>query len=208
MSKTVLDIVFLVDATASMHPVLAGLRKNIHVFIQNLNTSLFDWQCTIVAYRDINFDGALWYEDHPFVSTLPALQDQIDGIIAQGGLDIENSLLHAMQKVLTTTSWRNAPNRKRSVIIITASTFKNPAPTQGMSGILETVMQQYEQEHVATFFLAPALLCYEELTEMSQCTWECFEEPFLDSLIAITNDHQKFQKILLEIIASHHHGCM
>ena len=79
-TKGVADVVFLIDVSGSMAPIIDALRKNIEAFVDSLSSGdannaapVRDWRGKVVGYRDIEAaqtEGLEWFEDHPFVATL------------------------------------------------------------------------------------------------------------------------------------------
>ena len=110
-TKGVADVVFLIDVSGSMAPIIDALRKNIEAFVDSLSSGgannaapVRDWRGKVVGYRDIeaaSSEGIEWIEDHPFVRDTAALKEQLASLRAQGGGDEPESLLDALYKVAT-----------------------------------------------------------------------------------------------------------
>jgi hypothetical protein len=108
-TKGVADIVFLIDVTGSMAPIIDALRKNIEVFVDSLSSGdannaapVKDWRGKVVGYRDIEAaeaEGLPWIVDNPFVRDAGALKAQLATLQAAGGGDEPESLLDALYKV-------------------------------------------------------------------------------------------------------------
>ena len=86
-TKGVADVVFLIDVSGSMRPIIDALRKNIETFVDSLSSGgannaapVRDWRGKVVGYRDIDAassEGIEWIEDHPFVRDTAALKAQL-----------------------------------------------------------------------------------------------------------------------------------
>ena len=117
------DIVFLLDATASMKPCISALKEHIHQFIHDMVKGdaangiapVEDWRARIVGYRDFldcsksqkvaklynKLGGGGWFIDRPFTRKEAVLHEQLDKLTAfGGGKDPAESLLDAMMLVM------------------------------------------------------------------------------------------------------------
>ena len=93
-TKGVADVVFLIDVSGSMAPIIDALRKNIEAFVDSLSSGgannaapVRDWRGKVVGYRDIeaaSSEGIEWIEDHPFVRDTAALKAQLASLRAAG----------------------------------------------------------------------------------------------------------------------------
>ncbi len=91
-TKGVADVVFLIDVSGSMAPIIDALRKNIEAFVDSLNSGdannaapIRDWRGKVVGYRDIESagsEGLEWLEDQPFVRDVVALKAQLAALRA------------------------------------------------------------------------------------------------------------------------------
>src|SRR5687768_2501635 len=145
-TKGVADIVFLIDVSGSMTPIIDALRKNIETFIDSLShgdannaAPVKDWRGKVMGYRDIEHataEGLQWLEDNPFVRDAVALKAQLANLRAAGGGDEPESLLDALYKVATMEAtpkgaqgeepnkWRYRSDAARVVIVFTDASFK------------------------------------------------------------------------------------
>ena len=106
-TKGVADIVFLIDVSGSMAPIIDALRKNIEVFVDTLGAGdansgppVKDWRGKVIGFRDAEHDPN-WFHDFPFVRDAVALKAQLAELRAEGGGDEPESLLDALYKVST-----------------------------------------------------------------------------------------------------------
>ncbi len=105
-----LDIVFCIDCTCSMAPVLDSIKENIIKFIDVCNDSKVDWRCRIVLFRDSEVDKEWLENDNPFVSQKEDLEVQLDSVRARGIIENEtnaSSILDALFYAETASPWRN-----------------------------------------------------------------------------------------------------
>ena len=210
--KGIADITFLIDATGSMQDCIDGLKENINVFIDKLNDRqlpLKEWRAKIVSYRDFDVDGDDWYTDNSFVTSEAELRAQLSSIEAYGGMDEPESLLDALHKLCSNVpfepspqevdanKWRFRGEAARVIIIFTDASFHDTIKyPEGEGGKVADIVDILQNEGFFTFFFAPALPCYEELTEVDKCEWEALDEPFDESLAALSSDNAAFQDIL------------
>lgn len=104
-----LDIVFCIDCTCSMAPVLDSIKENIIKFIDVCNDSKVDWRGRIVLFRDSEVDKEWLENDNPFVSQKENLEAQLDSVMAKGSIEDEtnaSSILDALFYAQTASPWR------------------------------------------------------------------------------------------------------
>ena len=99
--KGIVDIVFLMDATASMSSCIEAVKNNINSFIDSICDStkqdnlVGDWRVKAVGYRDF-LDDTKPLEDNPFVHNADALKAQLAALEPVGGGDEPQSLFDAI----------------------------------------------------------------------------------------------------------------
>ena len=108
-TKGVADVVFLIDASGSMGPMIDAVRKNINAFVDSLSSGDAnnaplerEWRGTVVGYRDIlaaESEGTEWLEYHPLIRDTAALKAQLAGLRARGGDDEPESPPNALYKI-------------------------------------------------------------------------------------------------------------
>ncbi|MEO5579208.1 MAG: vWA domain-containing protein, partial [Gemmatimonadaceae bacterium] len=155
-TKGVADVVFLIDVSGSMSPIIDALRKNIEAFVDSLSTGdannaapVRDWRGKVVGYRDIEAaqsEGLEWMENNPFVRDAAALKAQLSALRAEGGGDEPESLLDALYKVATMEAspkgaqsedadkWRYRSDAARVVVVFTDASFKETMSIQEAKG--------------------------------------------------------------------------
>ena len=105
-----IDIVFCVDGTCSMAPVLDSIKENIISFIDVCNDSQVDWRARMVVFRDSEVDEEWLENDNPFVSSKEDLVTQLGRVKAKGNAEEEqdaSSTMDALFYAATKSDWRN-----------------------------------------------------------------------------------------------------
>jgi hypothetical protein len=121
------DIVFCIDVTGSMTPILDSVKANALGFYDDVQTNLTakgkhveQLRVRIVAFRDFAADGPAALEESPFF-TLPAeraaFSEFVNGLIPQGGGDHPESGLEAVA-IAINSPWTTAGDRRRQVIVV------------------------------------------------------------------------------------------
>jgi hypothetical protein len=121
------DIVFCIDVTGSMTPVLDAVKANALRFYEDVQTNLTakgksvdELRVRVIAFRDfsVDDDGAL--QESSFY-TLPdeqlAFSGFVDGLVAQGGGDAPESGLEAVALAIN-SPWTSHGDRRRQVIVV------------------------------------------------------------------------------------------
>ena len=216
--RGIADFVFLLDGTGTMYPCIEALKENIEAFINELENNpqlpLRDWRSKIVVYRDYNFDGSLWFEDNPFVSCPQQLRDQLHRVDPHGGMDIPESLLDALHKLVCAPqserratpqphAWRHRKDATRMVIVFTDAPFhEKMSYPEGASGTLDDVINVLMAEKINLFLHAPFLEQYEILAETNRCIYTPIEEPFDDTLKELARDKDAFYQMMKMLVQS------
>jgi hypothetical protein len=121
------DIVFCVDVTGSMTPILDAVKANALGFYDDVQTNLTEkgknvaqLRVRVIAFRDFMADGDAALEESPFY-TLPAerggFSEFVNGLIAQGGGDAPESGLEAVALAIN-SPWTTTGDRRRQVIVV------------------------------------------------------------------------------------------
>jgi hypothetical protein len=227
-TKGVADIVFLIDVSGSMAPIIDALRKNIEVFVDSLSSSdannaapIRDWRGKVVGYRDIvaaESEGLEWYEDHPFVRDTTALKAQLAGLTAQGGGDEPESLLDALYKVATmeaspkgaqseeASKWRYRSDAARVAVVFTDASFKETMSIpEAKGGALQDVANVVMANRIILSLFAPNFEGYDRLSQIDKSEWEVVEYEGLspqEALQKFTADPANFRTTLKQLAAS------
>jgi hypothetical protein len=129
------DIVFCIDVTGSMTPILDAVKANALGFYDDVQTNLTakgknvtQLRVRVVAFRDFAADGDAALEESPFYP-LPderaAFSEFVNGLIPQGGGDHPESGLEAVA-VAINSPWTNIGDRRRQVIVVWTDQPANP----------------------------------------------------------------------------------
>jgi hypothetical protein len=121
------DIVFSIDVTGSMTPIIDAVKTNALRFYSDVQTNLTakgknvdELRVRVVAFRDFGADGEAALQESPFFA-LPAEQsafrDFVSGLVAEGGGDAPESGLEAVALAMT-SPWTTRGDRRRQVIVV------------------------------------------------------------------------------------------
>ncbi|MES2524565.1 MAG: vWA domain-containing protein [Gemmatimonadota bacterium] len=223
-TKGVADIVFLIDISGSMAPVIDALRRNIEVFIDSLSgadannaSPVKDWRGKVVGYRDAEHDPD-WFHDNPFVRDAVALKAQLADLRAEGGGDEPESLLDALYKIATMetspkgaqsvepTRWRYRSEAARVVVVFTdASVRETMAIPEAKGGSLQDVANVVMANRIILSLFAPNFEVYDRLSQIDKSEWEVVEYEGLSAQEALqkyTSDQANFRNTLKQLAAS------
>ena len=198
MRRYATDIVFLIDATASMQPGFDDLKHDIVRFFETLDrpdeasfdewhrwNGTFDWRAAIYAYRDIEADGENWFESRPFVRGVAAVKDQLASLHAEGGGNGPTDLVAALLKVSELAHQKTDPSitesdprhyrpiADRPVFVLTDKACRMPSTDQ-----LLKLNDKVCEAHIPLCLFIPAgIPCYDELSQIHRCEWTQYPVP-------------------------------
>ena len=227
-TRGVADIVFLIDVTGSMAPVIDALRRNIEVFIDSLSAGdannaapVKDWRGKVVGYRDIEAsaaEGTDWLVDQPFVRDTVALKAQLGALRAEGGGDEPESLLDALYTIATMPAspkgaqsedpqqWRYRSDAARVVVVFTDASFKETMSIPAAKGgSLQDVANVVMANRIILSLFAPNFEGYDRLSQIDKSEWEVVEYEGLtpqQALERFTADQANFRTTLKQLAAS------
>ena len=121
------DIVFCIDVTGSMTPILDAVKANALGFYDDVQTNLTakgknvtQLRVRVVAFRDFAADGEAALEESPFYA-LPTersgFSEFVNGLVPQGGGDAPESGLEAVALAIN-SPWTTTGDRRRQVIVV------------------------------------------------------------------------------------------
>ena len=121
------DIVFCIDVTGSMTPILDTVKANALRFYGDVQSNLTakgknidELRVRVVAFRDIVADGEAALQESPFFE-LPGEQTGfssfVNGLVPEGGGDAPESGLEAVALAMT-SPWTTRGDRRRQVIVV------------------------------------------------------------------------------------------
>ena len=122
-----MDIVFCIDVTGSMTPIIDAVKANALGFYDDVQANLTEkgknvaqLRVRVIAFRDFVADGDAALEESPFF-TLPddrgGFSEFVNGLIAQGGGDAPESGLEAVALAIN-SPWTTTGDRRRQVIVV------------------------------------------------------------------------------------------
>jgi len=223
-TRGVADIVFLIDISGSMSPVIDALKQNIGTFVDSLSkgegnnvSPVRDWRAKVVGYRDFEVDPEPLV-DHPFVSDVEALRGQLASLRAEGGGDEPETLLDALYRIANMgqtekgaqshdpTKWRYRSDAARVVVVFTDASYK---PTlfipEAKGGGLTDVINAIINNRIILSLFAPDMPGYDELSMVDKSEWEVISYPGLNPQQALeryTSDPENFRNTLRQLAAS------
>lgn len=121
------DIVFCIDVTGSMTPIIDAVKANALRFYDDVQTNLTakgknvdELRVRVVAFRDFAADGEAALQESDFFR-LPADQgrfsDFVNGLLAEGGGDAPESGLEAVALAIN-SPWTTRGDRRRQVVVV------------------------------------------------------------------------------------------
>jgi hypothetical protein len=121
------DIVFCIDVTGSMTPIIDQVKANALSFYDDVQANLTEkgknvaqLRVRVVAFRDFAADGGAALDESAFF-TLPSdrsgFSEFVDGLIAQGGGDAPESGLEAVALAIN-SPWTTTGDRRRQVVVV------------------------------------------------------------------------------------------
>lgn len=116
-----LDLVFLIDTTASMESFLRAARRAVDRIITDLSALVPNTRLGIIAYRD-NGDEYVTRAT-PISSDRYAILNFLEGLEAKGGGDVPEAILDAVTYGFDEMPWRSQSHR---VLVIVADAPPHP----------------------------------------------------------------------------------
>lgn len=121
------DVVMCIDVTGSMSDIINTVKNNALSFYDSFNNTcikngigLTSLNTQVIAFRDKNVDTN-WLEESP-VYSLPAdknsFESFVNGLRADGGGDIPESSLEALERAFSKTDWGKDDGYHRQVVIL------------------------------------------------------------------------------------------
>lgn len=129
------DIVFCIDVTGSMTPIIDAVKANALRFYDDVQTNLTakgknvdELRVRVIAFRDFGADGDAAIEESPFFR-LPGEQglfsDFVNGLLAGGGGDAPESGLEAVA-LAANSPWTTRGDRRRQVVVVWTDAAAHP----------------------------------------------------------------------------------
>ena len=129
------DIVFCIDVTGSMTPIIDAVKANALRFYDDVQTNLTakgknvdELRVRVIAFRDFAADGDAALQESPFYR-LPdergPFSDFVNGLLAEGGGDAPESGLEAVALAMN-SQWTTRGDRRRQVVVVWTDQPANP----------------------------------------------------------------------------------
>ncbi len=221
--KRKVDMVFLLDATASMKPCIDALKDNISSFIETLvnpagneGIVIEDWRIKICGYRDVKADGDQWWVDTDFSSEIDEVKSNLGSLQANGGGDEPESLLDAIWKVANfkeaekggqydSSTWRSKSEAAHVLVFFTdAQSHMEFSIPEAEGAQIEDLDNKVNERKMFIFGYGPEADCYHTLN-----MFENVELEFVGSLDdarekmkEYTSNKENFSKVLLQLAQS------
>src|SRR4029434_4985515 len=136
--KYAVDIVFCIDVTGSMAPILDRVKDNALRFYDDVQKNLTDkgknvdeLRVRVVAFRDFKADGAAALQESSFFrlhDEQGGFAEFVGGLVPEGGGDAPESGLEAVALAIN-SPWTTSGDRRRQVIVVWTD-----SPAQPLSG--------------------------------------------------------------------------
>jgi hypothetical protein len=165
--KTNADIVFCLDATASMEPCFEGVRNGLYGFVEGLKSAAdVDYRLRLIAYRDRHDpDCRVPWQINSFTNSVEDFRAQLAAVTPKGGGGLPESTLDAVYLAIK-SDWRLHKTHKTIVLMTDADTH----PTLHHSTYnlpdnnIYRVIQEFQSlRHVMLFMVLPRYPLYEQL---------------------------------------------
>lgn len=129
--KYAVDLVFCIDKTGSMVPLIRRVKKNALKFhedlmarMEEMNKRIDDLRIRVVAFGDVYADGADWLKESEFFKLPDQIGDYenfVAEIEAKGGGDDPENGLEGLALALQ-SDWTREGDRRRHVIVVWTDT--------------------------------------------------------------------------------------
>lgn len=176
--KGTADVVFLLDVTDSMDYCIDAVKKNIRIFVQELQKAQIDWRARIIGFRNHEFSPVDWIDadGSPFTADLNELRRQLDGKKPSGGdpESLEESVLDALHYVSQMEvasgktdpgKWRPTGRTAKCVMLFTDAPCQDLVSYVPGNLELEDVGNALASSRIRLSIIAPDFDCYHELAE-------------------------------------------
>lgn len=178
------DIVFCIDATGSMQPIIDQVKANAKKMPEEImakseekGKKIKQLRLKLIEYRDLVEDQTGQMVEYDFTTDANVFKSQVDKIVADGGGDYPESTFDAILRACE-SDWYNGQGKKRKIIIVmTDDKPREIHPSslkEGESPTVTTVINRYlgmsESNEGRLLIIAPeceeySLLAQAEFTE-------------------------------------------
>lgn len=183
-----LDIVFIVDGTASMGDVIAEVRRDLGSLVQTLQTTVPVARIGFVIYRDRS--DATPIEIAPLTYSRAKLASFLSRIVADGGGDWAESLNLGLEAARSQLGWRSGAKR---LLIFVASSPPHDDERQATIELARQIAAQGGA--VSAIDLSAAM---HEAFERKLARWLHGKEP--DSIAPLPDFYREVQETFVAIV--------
>ncbi len=121
MDSGKVDVVFVIDTTASMRRMISEVRDNIVDFVDELAENNVDARLGLVEYRDIYEDGVSTTQNHGWFENASSFKKALNRLYVNGGGDIPES---AVDGLFCAANMKYRTGVHRHLILITDADWK------------------------------------------------------------------------------------
>lgn len=173
--KTKADIVFCIDATASMAPCIDGVKQGLTQLVEGLQTAAdVDFRLRLIAYRDLHDPTCtVLSQFSDFTHNINQFRELLAQIRAECGQEHRGaeSTLDALYLAIH-SDWRFSRTHKTIVLFtdddshptLHESTWKPPKNNPNDQGIYRVIQDLFELRHSMLYIVAPRYPLYIELS--------------------------------------------
>ncbi|MEX2193930.1 MAG: cutinase family protein [Thermoleophilaceae bacterium] len=154
-----LDVAFLIDTTGSMSSAIHAARE----IADEAGTAIVDarGRVALTEYRD-SFDAFVSRVVTPLTTDIGAFRTGLNGLVASGGGDTPEALLHALMTTFNTLDW--TPGATKAAVVLTDAGYHDPDRAAGYTSA-DVVARSLEIDPVNVYPVVPSFLTgvYEDL---------------------------------------------
>ena len=165
-NRVPIDIVFVIDQTASMRDMISTVKQNVNAFAEQLRRHGFDYRLGLIRFSDI-----VEWQSTDLTEDVPTFEKWVGDIEAQGGGDPKENALEGLHAI---ESMPLRPIALRLAVLITDAQC-HLAGEEG-DGTTNFTMESmgdwlYEREVRLLTVTPPAYTEYHKTAEMTEGTW-------------------------------------
>jgi uncharacterized protein YegL len=184
------DIVFLIDASDSMKPVLNAVKDNITKLVDTLaNDTQRQWDIRVdflahasgnglMRYRSVRFDNSVailnslyHHEPEPsqyfFTTDIAKFKSRLAEIETAG----DETTLIALDSALE-YPWRPAQEGHRAIVLLTDEPIETGEDVEEQVAQLEKLVEKIHRKRVKLFIIAPDSDAFQTLSMADKCEYE------------------------------------
>ena len=152
-----IDLVFVVDATGSMDPYIAGVKETVKVIAEKMRDLDIapDMAYGLWAYRDHGSESEYVTKGWPLQCDHDSLLKSLGNLEASGGGDTREAVYDGVQDAINCTSWRGEGLSHRIVVLMGDCSAHDPGTEGNPRNIsAEDLIREATEHNVTLFSLA------------------------------------------------------